>query len=176
MEALRTLDSSYSRFTRDCVDMNALREELLTGRLLSLYPCDIADIIYTRNPASSFEAAEFLQSYLDNHPWRKNTLDVTRHREVSGFGGGVGVAGGDPGMGGGKSYRENHSKRGYFKKEYIEGVQGKDEQPFRRENQDKSLVCFGCGVKGHRKSECPDRVATIKKVGQYRIRILLGTV
>ena len=121
MDALRTLDSSYSRYTRDCVDMNALREELLTGRLLSLYPWDIADIIYTRNPASSYEAAEFLQSYLDNHPWRKNTLDVTRHREVSGFGGGVGVADGDPGMGGGKSYRENHSKKGYFKKEYSRG-------------------------------------------------------
>ena len=74
----------------------------------------------------------------------------------------MGIAGRDPGMGGGKSYRENHSKKGYFKKEYIEGVQGKDEQPFRRENQDKPLVCFGCGVKGHRKSECLDRVATIR--------------
>ena len=53
MDALCTLDSSYSRFTQYCVDMNALREELLIGRLLSLYPWDIADIIYTRNPASS---------------------------------------------------------------------------------------------------------------------------
>ena len=176
MDALCTLDSSYSSFTRDCVDMNALREELLTGRLLLLCPWDIADIIYTRNPASSYEAVKFLQSYLDNHPWQKYKLDITRHREVSGFGGGVGVAGGDPGMGGGKSYRENHSKKRYFNKEYIEGVQGKDDQPFRRENQDKLLVCFGCGVKGHRKSECPDRVATIKKVGQSRIRTLPGTV
>ena len=84
MDALCILDSSYSRLTRDCVDMNALREELLTGRLLSLYPWDIADIIYIRNPASSYEAAEFLQSYLDNHPWQKNMLDVTRHTSQGG--------------------------------------------------------------------------------------------
>ena len=72
------------------MDMNDLKEELLTGRLLSLYPWDIADAIYTRKPARSYEAAEFLQSYLDNHPWWKKILDSSHHRVVSGFGGGSG--------------------------------------------------------------------------------------
>ena len=48
MDMLRQLDSCYSRITRDCSTLADLRREILIGRLLSLYPSDIADYVRLR--------------------------------------------------------------------------------------------------------------------------------
>lgn len=91
MDMLQQLDSSYSRITRDLSTPAELRQEMLIGRLLSLYPTDIADYVYVRKPTNAHQAAQYLQNYLDSHPWRKRNLDNSRPKEVSGFGGGHGL-------------------------------------------------------------------------------------
>ena len=106
MDMLRQLDSFYSCITRDCSTLADLRQEILIGRLLSLYPSDIADYVYIRNPTNAHQAAHYLQNYLDSRPWRKSS---PRHKEVSGFGKGMGHGGGgDPG----NSSREHSRKHG----------------------------------------------------------------
>jgi hypothetical protein len=64
---------------------------MVIRRLLSLYPTDIADYVYIRNPTNAHQAAQYLQSYLDSHPWKKKNLERSDSREVSGFGRGMGL-------------------------------------------------------------------------------------
>ena len=42
---LHQMDSCYSRMTRDCKDLSEVKQELLIGILISVYPSDIADYI-----------------------------------------------------------------------------------------------------------------------------------
>ena len=158
---------------RDCADPDALREELLTGLLLSLYPLDISDQIYQRKPTSSYQAAEYLQSYLDTHPWRKRNLDPHRHKEVSGFGGGAG-SGGEPGKG--TSQRDYNGRKNFSNKDTRQEVKVKDDRTYKRDNSDRPIVCFGCGIKGHKRSECPEKVARVNDPGSTGSKILSGTI
>ena len=110
LHLLRQLDSCYARITRDCKNQEEIRQELLVGRLLSLYPSDIANYVYIRSPANAHQAAQYLQNYLDSHPWKRKNLNTPYHKEVSGFGRGMGYGGGDPGQ----DSKESSSRRGQF--------------------------------------------------------------
>ena len=120
---------------------------------MTLYPMDLADEVYRSKPSNVFEAADFLQSYLDSHPWRKK--NINKCKEVSGLGEGCGESGGDPGRTGysmeyqGK--KGNNSKDGRYESRDIDDKGSK-------QDWEKTITCFGCGVKGHRKSECPEKV------------------
>ena len=174
MDMLRQLDSCYSRIARDCTSPAELRQEILIGRLLSLYPPDIADYIYLRKPTNAHQAAHFLQNYLDSHPWRRHQDNSGRQQQVSGLGGGARHGGGDLGHD-----KEHSNRKGLFNKDRgdkrgREQPKGKDQSPTR------IPVCFGCGVKGHKRPECPDKIektnARVGKNIRSKARTLLGKV
>ncbi len=48
---------------RDCEDKEMIHKEILMGHLLSLYPADVAEFVYLRNPESPHQVhGQFLQS------------------------------------------------------------------------------------------------------------------
>ena len=170
MDILRQLDSSYSRITRDCTSPAELRQEMLIGRLLSLYPPDVADYVYVRHPTNAHQAAQYLQNYLDSHPWRKRNADYPK--EVSGFGRGTGNGGGDPGYS-----REHSGRRGQFGKERSKDEwKGKDGGSHKKDSSGVIPICHECGVKGHKRPECPNRVLSVRNPGHPKGKILHGTV
>ena len=172
MDILRQLDSSYSRITRDCTSPAELRQEMLIGRLLSLYPPDVADYVYVRHPTNAHQAAQYLQNYLDSHPWRKHNADYSRPKEVSGFGRGTGNGGGDPGYS-----REHSGRRGQFGKERSKDEwKGKDGGSHKKDSSGVIPICHECGVKGHKRPECPNRVLSVRNPGHTKGKILYGTV
>ena len=177
LDMLRQLDSSYSRITRECSTPELLRQEMLIGRLLSLYPTDIADYVYLRTPTNAHQAAQYLQNYLDTHPWRKNNLDHPRPK-VSGFGGGMG-GGGDSGNN--REYSNGSRKEPYYKgKDYRQGRddgKGKEERSYKRDPPTFIPTCHGCGVKGHIRPECPNKAAcSVRNAGHSRGRTVPGRV
>ena len=174
MDILRQLDSCYSRMTRECTSPTDIRQEILIGRLLSLYPTDIADYVCVRSPTTPHQAALFVQNYLDSHPWRKKNSEHFHPKEVSGFGGGTSGGGGDP------RYSAS-GKKGHFSKEkdYRQGKddgKGKDERTYKKDLSDKIVVCYKCGLKGHKRAECPEKVASVRKSGHYKSRTLPGKI
>ena len=177
LDMLRQLDSSYSRITRECSTPELLRQEMLIGRLLSLYPTDIADYVYLRTPTNAHQAAQYLQNYLDTHPWKKNNLDHPRPK-VSGFGGGMG-GGGDSGNN--REYSHGSRKEPYYKgKDYRQGRddgKGKEERSYKRDPPTFIPTCHGCGVKGHIRPECPNKAAcSVRNAGHSRGRTVPGRV
>ena len=123
LDMLRRLDSSYSRITRDCSTPAQLRQEIVIGRFLSLYPD---------------QAAQYLHNYLDSHLWKKRSLDNSRPTEVSGFGRGTGNGGGDP------RYSKEYSgtKSQYSReKQGRDEWRGKDERFHKKDTSDKIPVC-----------------------------------
>jgi hypothetical protein len=77
LDMLRQLDSSYSRITRDCSTPAQLRQEMVIGRLLSLYPTDILLITFTSGirptPTSSAVFAKLSRQppIEEKEPWFK---------------------------------------------------------------------------------------------------------
>lgn len=180
LDMLRQLDSSYSRITRDCSTPELLRQEMLIGRLLSLYPTDIADYVYLRTPTNAHQAAQYLQNYLDTHPWKKRNLD-NLHPKVSGFGGGSGQGGGDPGYNREYSSRDYSNRRepygnGKDYKPVRDDGKGKEERSYKRDASHFVPTCHGCGVKGHIKPECPNKVASVRNSGHSKGRTLQGKI
>ena len=174
MDMLRQLDSCYSRITRDCSSPAELRQEILIGRLLSLYPLDVADYVYVRNPTNAHQASHYLQNYLDSHPWRRNQDNSRRGQGVSGSGGGARWGGGDPGQN-----KEHSSKRGPLSKDK-EDRKGREQEKGKDQSFSKMPVCYGCGAKGHKRSECPDKSdktnARVGKNSRSKARKLQGRV
>ena len=37
-------------------------------------------------------------------------------------------------------------------------------------------MCFGCGIKDHKRSECPEKVARVNDLGSTGSKILSGTI
>ena len=138
---------------------------MLIGRLLSLYPADIADHVYIRNPANAHQAAQYVHNYLDSHPWRKRNLDSSRQKEASGFGRGMGHGGGDP--------EYSRDRKGQYGREE---EKGKEVKSHKKDTSDWVPTCHGCGVKGHKRPECPNRIGSIRKFGHFKGRVLQGTV
>ena len=92
---------------------------------------------------------------------------------MSGFGGGAGHSGGDPGNNNRENSRKHRGKE--HGPERDEG-KGKEERSHKKDASEKFPVCFGCGVKGHKRAECPNKVASIKKEGKPKCRTLQGKV
>ena len=63
-----------------------------------------------QKPTDAYQAALFIQSYLDSHPWLRKTLDNSSRRELSGIGRGMGSDGGDPGQGSSDSRKGQYSR------------------------------------------------------------------
>lgn len=84
---------------------------------------------------------------------------------MSGPGRGMGNGGGDLGSG-----RKHFSKE----KEY----RNKDEWRWKdkKDALEKVPVCHGCGVKGHKRPDCPERVASVRNPTHTKSKILYGTV
>ena len=170
-ETIRTLSIYLNRITKDCNDVELFREEILLGHLMTLYPMDLADEVYRSKPSNAFEAADFLQSYLDSHPWRKKNLN--KCKEVSGLGEGSGESGGDPGRTG--YSMEYQGRKGHNSKDGRYESRDIDDKGF-KQDWERTITCFGCGVKGHRKSECPEKVARVVEKGSPKSKILKGTI
>ena len=52
-------------------------------------------------------------------------------------------------------------------------MKGREERSYKKDNP---VVCFGCGLKEHRKSACSDRVARDKRPGHSHSKNLSGTI
>ena len=85
---------------------------------------------------------------------------------------------GDPGQG---SNREGDIRKGKYSRDK-DSRQWRDEGRMREDKSgkkellDRCIVCFSFGVKHHRHWECPDNIASVKKPGQSKRRILQGDV
>ena len=104
-------------------------------------------------------------------PLEEENLDNSRHREVSGIGTGMRSGGGDSGEG---SNREGDSRKGQYSRDK-DSRQWRDEGRMREDKSGKNEPLdrfISCGVKHHRHWECPDKVASVKKPGQSKHRIL----
>ena len=83
----------------------------------------------------------------------------------------MGYGEGDPGQ----DSKESSSRRGQFSSDKELGKDERrvsDEKSGKKYFVDRSIVCFCCGVKGHFKSECPDNVASVRKSGQFKRKIV----
>ena len=91
---------------------------------------------------------------------------------MSGFGGGTGNGGGDPGYS-----REHSGRRGQFDKERSKDEwKGKDRGSHKKDSSGVIPICHECGVKGHKRPECPNRVLSVRNPGHPKGKILHGTV
>ena len=52
----------------------------------------------------------------------------------------------------------------------------RNERPHKWYTLDKNTVCYGCGVKVHTHPECPEKVASIRRSGQSRCKVVQGRV
>ena len=142
LDLLHQMDPCYSRMTRDCKDLSDVKQELLIGRLFSVYPSDIADYIRVRDTKNTHQAAQYLQNYLDIHPWRKKFWDNSKPKEVSGSGRGMGHDRGEPGYSHRGSERKNYVERGRGNR-YVREDEKRDERPHRGTPLTKPLCSMG---------------------------------
>ena len=84
---------------------------------------------------------------------------------MSGFGRGMGHGGGDP--------EYSRDRKGQYGREE---VKGKEVKSHKKDTSDWVPTCHGCGVKGHKRPECPNRIGSIRKFGHFKGRVLQGTV
>ena len=54
-ETIRTMSIYLNRITKDCNDVELFREKILLGRLMTLYPMDLADEVYRSKPSNAFK-------------------------------------------------------------------------------------------------------------------------
>ena len=79
---------------------------------------------------------------------------------MSGFGRGMGHGGGDP-----EYSRDSGSRKGQYGREE---VKGKEVKSHKEDTSDWVPTCHGCGVKGHKRPECPNRIGSIRNFGHFR--------
>lgn len=97
---------------------------------------------------------------------------------MSGLGGGTGHGGGEPGHAREYSNREHGSRREPYGKgkDYKQVKDEGKERSYKRDGSTYLPTCHECGVKGHIRPECPNRVASVKNAGHSKGRILLGRI
>ena len=85
---------------------------------------------------------------------------------MSGFGRGTGNGGGDPRYS--KEYigtKSQYSREKQGRDEW----RGKEERSHKKDTSDKIPVCHGCGVKGHKRPECPNRIASVRNTVTLKV-------
>ena len=82
---------------------------------------------------------------------------------------------GEPGYSQRESERRDYVGRGKDNRHAREDEE-RNERPHKRYTLDKNTVCYGCGVKVHKHPECPEKVASIRRSGQSRCKVVQGRV
>ena len=135
-----------------------------------MYTPDAVNHVQLRNPTSVLEAANQLQDfYKSKQQWKDKRQYRSRFYECNDSGGprdegehGETVQTGGDGRG--ELHGSGHGQR-YGNKWVKQNSSARQE--FSRERDEKEgsgsrgPVCFGCGKKGHKKSECPNRIARV---------------
>ena len=155
-EAMRRVEAAYDRMVRKCKTETDFRWEMVSGRYLSTYTPEVADYVRIRQPKTTIEIANLVQQYYDAKPVWRDQRQFRRPFERSG-----------PREDGERVDRkqgEQHERSSGQSK----GGQGN--QNVAKGKEEKESVgapkCFICGKRGHKKFECPNKVARVTSPGR----------
>ena len=124
----------------------------MSGHYLSTYSPEVADYVRIRKPKTTIEMANLVQQYFDG---KRDRRQFRRPFERSGLRDDSERV--DPFKG---KQGEQHERGGGNVRQ--EPGKGKDE----RDGDVGALKCFNCGKRGHKKFECPNKVARVTSPGR----------
>ena len=184
-EAMRRVESTYDRIVHQCETKHDSWWEMVTGRYLSAFSPEVADYVRLRQPKTTVEMANLVQQHYDGkQAWR----DRRQFRSKPYERGGVSGLRGDgehtePAPTNGDRQGERHEyhsgQRPSNRGQRYGGSSVKQEPGRERDEKDGSVrgpVCFSCGKRGHKKFDCPNKIARVTSSGRIVSPRVIGQV